>query len=245
MKTLLILHPYKFTEFDIYKYELLYLEKRKDYKVIIHDLSNMITNKQFNDTWKTKRAKKAIAFTSLISWVREFNKIKKNKGILIYEYLDYSQISFKVFVIKLLLKLSKLPILKYEVRELSVYRPKKNFKFYLNRILFRHKLNLGIYFLKIKHNFFLTLINFIKFNKVLLMRNKNLNKLDRKKNTYLIKCHSMDYSNFLLEKSKNSNKIKKKNISFILVGLGRTFSPMPYQKEEKYQKMILRNGIKN
>ena len=47
MKTLLILHPYKFTEFDIYKYELLYLEKRKDYKVIIHDLSNINTNKQF------------------------------------------------------------------------------------------------------------------------------------------------------------------------------------------------------
>ena len=32
MKTLLILHPYKFTEFDVYKHELLYLEKRKDYK---------------------------------------------------------------------------------------------------------------------------------------------------------------------------------------------------------------------
>ena len=116
MKTLLILHPYKFTEFHFYRWELLYLEKRKDYKVIIHDLSNMITNKQFNDTWKTKRAKKAIAFTSLISWAREFNKIKKNKGILIYDNLDYSQINFKVFVIKLLLGLSKLPILKYEVK---------------------------------------------------------------------------------------------------------------------------------
>ena len=142
MKTFLILYPSKFTEHDVYKFETSYLEKKKNYEVIIHDLSNISFNKQFNDTWKTKRSKKAIVFTSLISWVREFNKIRKKKNILIYDFMEYSQANFKILVIELLLKLSKLPILKNEITFFAHYRPKKNFKFYLNRILFRHKLNL-------------------------------------------------------------------------------------------------------
>ena len=210
MKTLLILHPYTFTEFDNYKYEIDYLNKKKNYKVIIHDLSNILINKKFNDSWKTKKEKKAIKFNSLISWLREFNKIKKNENIFVYDFLDYSTINFKVLIIKLFLKLSKFPILKYGVTELAVYYPKKNFKFYLNRILLRHKLNLFVYFSKIEQNLFSTLIKFIKFKKVFLMKNKDFNKLDNKENTYLIKYHSSDYSNFLLEKYRNSKKINKK-----------------------------------
>ena len=60
MKTFLILYPNKFTEHDVYKYEIFYLEKQKNYKVIIHDLSNLVFNRQFNDTWKVKGSKKRL-----------------------------------------------------------------------------------------------------------------------------------------------------------------------------------------
>ena len=56
-RKLLILHPSKFTEFYYYKYELFYFE-RKNYEVIIHDLSNISYSRQYNKLWKTKREKK-------------------------------------------------------------------------------------------------------------------------------------------------------------------------------------------
>ena len=46
MKTLLILFPYSFTEYTYYNLELFYLEKKYNYKIIIHDLSNIVTDKQ-------------------------------------------------------------------------------------------------------------------------------------------------------------------------------------------------------
>ena len=127
MKTLLILYPYKFTEFDNYKYEISHLEKKKNFKVIIHDLSNTLTNERFNETWKTKKAKGAIAFTSLVSWMKEFKKIKKKKDVLVYDFLDYSVMNFKVLLIKLILKISQLPKLKYGITEVAKSSPKKKF----------------------------------------------------------------------------------------------------------------------
>ena len=221
-KKLLILHPSKFTEFYYYKYELSYFEK-KNYEIIIHDLSNISYSKQYNKLWKTKKEKKAIRFFSLLSWINEFNKIRKKKNIFIYDFLDYGEINFKIFIIKSFLKYSKFPILKYEIKDVAYWKPKKNFKFFLNKI-FEHKLNFNLQLFTIKEKFFTLLMKFIKFNKIFLLTNKNQNGYKDSKNISLVKFHSFDFSNSLIEKKKNFNK--KNNRRYIVyLDNGRPYFP--------------------
>lgn len=224
-KILLVLHPFKFTEFRFYLYELYHLEKKKNYKVIIHDLSSISSNKEYDAVWKTKIEKKAIKIPSLFSWIREFNQIKK-KNILIYDFLDYGRLNFRVFVVKLFLMFSKLPILKHGVKDVAEWKPKKNMSFFLRKI-FEHKLNLKVYLFAIRENFFLALIKLIKFNKIFLMTNKDFNAFKHKENIYLIKCHSFDYSNSLLEKYNNPNKINKKRY-IVYLDSGAPYFPGDY-----------------
>ena len=96
-KILLVLSPFKFTEFLYYKFELGRLKKEYNQEVIIHDLSKVLTSKNFNETWKVKIERSTVKFSSLISWIRKFNKIKKN-NILIYDFLDWGPSSFKLLV---------------------------------------------------------------------------------------------------------------------------------------------------
>ena len=71
-KQLLILFPYKFTNFEYYKYEL---EKFK-YKISILDLS--YANKKFvNNAWKSSRHPKVFAPKSLKSLLNFFKIEKK------------------------------------------------------------------------------------------------------------------------------------------------------------------------
>ena len=79
-KKVLLLFPYRFTEFIYYKFEIFKLEKEYNLEVIIHDLSNIVTNKKLNAEWKTKLEKKTLKFSSLTSWIFYFNKIKKKKN---------------------------------------------------------------------------------------------------------------------------------------------------------------------
>ena len=239
MKTLLVLFPYRFTEFAYYNFEFLHLKKslkgNGKYKVIIHDVSDFLVNEKFNKSFKIKRSKESINFTSLISWLKEFNKIKKkSEKVIIYDYLVAP--NFKTLIMKMFLKLSKLPVIKCELLEVAEWAPKKrNFKYFIKKI-FEHKLNINFYFFRIKANFFSFLIKHIKFNKIFLLTNRNLkshiseeNKtadfLDmtgKESNIFLIKYHNFDYSNFLIEKLKNQNKAKKKKYIIYLD------TPVPY-----------------
>ena len=83
-KKILLLFPYRFTEFTYYRFEISKLEKKYNLKVIIHDLSNIVTNEKFNAVWKTKLEKKTLKFSSLISWFFYFNKIRKEKIIIFF-----------------------------------------------------------------------------------------------------------------------------------------------------------------
>ena len=61
-RKILLLFPYRFTEFIYYKFEISKLEKKYNLKVIIHDLSNIVNNEELNAAWKTKLEKKALKF---------------------------------------------------------------------------------------------------------------------------------------------------------------------------------------
>ena len=144
-KKILLLFPYRFTEFTYYKFEISKLEKKYNLKVIIHDLSNIINSKKLNAVWKTKLEKKTLKFSSLISWFFYFNKIKKEK-IIIFNYIKVSGLNS--FIINLLVKLSKLPVMLYEEpHPFSV--PKKNIHFFLSRVK-EHGFNYKVYLFSLK-----------------------------------------------------------------------------------------------
>ena len=66
-KKVLLLFPYRFTEFNYYKFEISKLEKKFNVKVIIHDLSNIVSNKKLNKEWKTKLEKKTLKFEVFVT----------------------------------------------------------------------------------------------------------------------------------------------------------------------------------
>ena len=125
-KKILLLFPYRFTEFTYYKFEISKLEKKYNLKVIIHDLSNIINNKKQNAVWKSKPEKKTLKFSSLISWFFYFNKIRKEKIII---FNNIATLNLNSFIINSLIKLSKLPVIFYEEEQpFSIY--KKNIHFF-------------------------------------------------------------------------------------------------------------------
>ena len=216
-KKILILFPYPFTEFNYYKFEILNLKKKYKTKVIIHDLSKVVTSKKFNQEWKTKVEKKTLKFTSLVRWIIKFNSIKK-ENILIFNFVK--TINFNSFVVNLFIRMSNLPLIFYAPVDLfsSVKPYKKNFDFFYNRIK-QHRFNLKIYFFPIKVKFFQFLLNFFKSNKAILLSN-NFEKLVynnfegiNKKNVIKKNFNQYDYSNALI--FKNKKKIKKKFIVYI------------------------------
>ena len=148
MKTLLILFPYKFTEFYYHKYELIHL-KKKNYEVIVHDLADINTNSKFIKSIKTKTKvnRQVIRFSSLISWIKAFNKIRKTKKVLVYNMVD--EASFNILIIKLFLKLSNVTIAEYRVIDIPEWiRRKKSLKDFFRSILRQKRkfLNFSFFF---------------------------------------------------------------------------------------------------
>ena len=212
MKTLLYLGQFPFTEHHYYKYEFGLLQKKAKHKVIIHDLSPILINKKLISIWKTKLHKKNKTFYSLNSWIKEFKRLRKIKNLVIYDNLTVP--SFKIIIIKLLLKNSHFPIITHDISTLKFWEMKKNYNYFLEKFLF-HKFNYKLYFKNIKQLFFekLNIYNiFIKYKKEFILTNKNKNNnLDHKNKKY-VNVHTYEYSNSIYAKKINS---KKKYIIFI------------------------------
>jgi len=205
-KTILYLFPNQFTEFHFYKYEICKLEKEYNLKILIHDMSGIILDKNFNSEWKTKLYKKANQFTSLILWVRNFNKLKK-KNIIIFNLIN--TFNFKSLIINLFVKSSNLPVISY-VPNSSFSLKKKNISFFLSRIK-QHRLNYKIYIFPLKVYFSKFIDSLFKYKNIFLLSNN----FDKKKNAGLkakksfeIDFHTYDYSNALLTENNNKNYSK-------------------------------------
>ena len=213
MKLFVILTPYTFTEFDYYKYELSFLKKEYNCKIIVHDLSNIVSNRNLNSVWRTPRCKKAKIFYSFFSWLKEFNKIKKNSNSVVYNLIDLH--NFSSFLIKLTLISSKLKILIFSADEVPYWKPKKNIIFFLKKIL-NHKLNYKLYLFNLNHVFFKKLFNLFKIkNFYLLTINREIFS-NEKKYKKIIKCNSQDYSNLILYKKKFLKVKKSKERNYII-----------------------------
>jgi hypothetical protein len=227
-KKILLLFPYRFTEFTYYKFEISKLEKKYNLKVIIHDLSNIVTSKKLNSAWKTKLEKKTLKFSSLISWFFYFNKIRKEK-IIIFNHIKTSNLNS--FIINSLIKLSKLPVMLYEEADpFPIF--KKNIHFFFSRIKW-HGFNYKIYLFYLKLYFFKLLDSLIKYERIYLLSNifykKNYGSLhgSKKKKFIKIDFNSWDYSNALSIKQNKKKKFIKKYIIYI-------DCPAPYFSGDAY-----------
>ena len=195
-KEVLLLFSPRFTEFHYYKYEISKLESEYNIKVIIHDLSNLTVSKKLNEEFKTKLEKKTLKFTSLISWVFNFSKMRKKK-IIIFNFIQSS--NFNSFIINLLVRLSKLPVAVLEPSNPFSKFTKKNTNFFLSRIK-QYRFNYRIYLFHLKRHFFRFLINFIKYKKVFILSDisdQMYQHIKQKKNSFKIDFNSYDYSNAL------------------------------------------------
>ena len=74
---LLFIYPYKFTDFEYFKLEI-DKYKKLNYKVFVHDLSEILAGRLLNNAWKSKRSKHAIVQNSISDF---YSFLKKNKKI--------------------------------------------------------------------------------------------------------------------------------------------------------------------
>tara|TARA_B100000575_G_C23079056_1_gene621596 strand:- start:81 stop:1286 length:1206 start_codon:yes stop_codon:yes gene_type:complete len=237
---LLILFPYKFTEFYAYLLDIENLENKLKCKVEVHDLSNII-NKNWNKSFLTNKSKKCIEFYNYNDWKARFNKLKNDNKLTIFNFLDLN--SFKSLCIHFVLYKSKLKIMRLSTSGVIEhnYYYKKNIFDYIKQIL-----SLGISFPKFIYVFktgFLRLIykSLFPLSEILLIsgsKKQSITNLGKKK--IEMSFHSLDYSKAL------NKKITRKNNNIIYFD-----SPSPFFKDDEdtiYQNkksLIKDNHIKN
>ena len=200
-KTILFLWPYKFTEFDYYKHELYYFEKKLNYKVIINDLSEIVTNKTLNSTWHARLEKRSKKFSSLASWIKFINKLDK-KNLFIFNHL--SSDNFVSFFINFFIKSLNIPILIIRGDDVATVQHKKNPKWVFSKIK-ENFFNLRrLYFAF--GSFFFNFLNIIKKSKNKIILRIGSDKKKKNKQGFYLDCHSQDYSNHLLNGFQNRKK---------------------------------------
>ena len=202
---IIILFPYKFTNFFYKKYQINDLRKEFRNKVEIHDVSRIISKKH-NITLGEKRNKFASVFSKIPDWENHIKKIfKKKKNIYVINLISSN--SFKSFIIHYLLCKYKIKVLKLDSPE--IYAPIQSYNLRLKLISFFKLLfsNLPRLIFVTRNFFYNKLLFFLKFDELYILfsgSKKYLNPLKLKsKKKKLINFHSSDYSNYLINKKKN------------------------------------------
>ena len=221
---LLLLHPYKFTEYFYKKYDLDVLENKLRARVEVHDLSNIV-NPDWGEAFKGKRYKKAKVFNSISEWKSCFNKIlAEEKNLVVYNLVDIHKLNS--LIIHYIIFKSNVKVL--QIRSLEACFCKTNLHKKINfKLIFKViKLtftNISKILFYMKSKFFSKVVLFLKYKELFIIyagKKKNINPnvlypLNAEKTIY-IKNHSFDYSKFLLNKKKlNKKKTSRKYIVFL------------------------------
>ena len=193
-KQLLILFPYKFTNFEYYKYEL----KKFKYNISILDFSN--ANKKFvNNAWKSSRHPKAFAPKNVKSLLKFLRHIIKKRPIILN--LNDEEMNLWTILAKFIIKKNNLT--EIVISEKSLVLPeKKNFR-WLKKRMIEHRFNFKVYFFYIQFFLGKFILSILKHNKEFIFSNT-------KTSNYYI--NNYDYSNSL---ESVKRKIKKKYIVFL------------------------------
>ncbi len=199
----LILYPYKFTQFYQKLYGIELLRSKLNEKIEVHDLSEVL-NKNWNKAFLSKRQKGVKIFTSLFSWIRYFNILKKKENLTVFCMLDIH--SLKSLLIHVILLIAKVKIIKIYTPGLLTYDGYKNWKINKKKFfkVFSQPKILIIYIKRQIITFILRNLSFKK-NYILYSGYKKINPIKNNNDTY-IKFHSFEYSKFLIQKKKFKKK---------------------------------------
>ena len=225
---LVLLHPYKFTEFHFLQYEFDLFEKKLCTDFEIHDLSQII-NPDWNDVFKLKRHKKAKRFYSINEWEMHIKKLaKRYQNLVVFNNLDLN--SFKSILIHQKLNKFCKTIIKLDdpgqPNEWFEIKKKFSINDYYKKIIKEFK-NPNHFLFFIKTKFLEFLCKFIIFERIYsLYHGKEINyasNLKCKKELF-INIHSPDYSR-LISYTFKKKKLKKPIVTFL-------DAPGPYFKND-------------
>ena len=209
-KALLYISSYRFSKIDRHKYEFDKLESTYNIKIIIHDLSKVLS-KRLNTVLSEINNKNYYKFSSVSLWLNSFTNLKKKYDLTIFN--NVSRYGFFSTIINIHLKKSNLPIIVSPSPQ--VYDPptKKNLNSYIYKYskIFTNPF-LIYYYLRIKIVTFLN--SLIIFNHIYVLKSgtfTNFAVLKSKKKT-IIYFHARDISNYLISKKI---KARKNIVTFI------------------------------
>ena len=215
---LIILFPYKFSNFFYKKYQVKELKKRFKKKLELHDVSNIVFKKKLKFV-KSKRHKSVLVFSKIKEWENYLKKItKKEKKIFVINLLFLS--SFRSFYLHYLLFKYKLSIININSPEVSAPQFKRSIllkSFIFIKLLLLNPLRLIFI---VKDKIFKKLIKIFKFHELYVTicgskSKKFLYPLQiNAKKIKFINFHSSDYANYLANKSKKELN-KKSYIVFL------------------------------
>ncbi len=215
---LIILFPYKFSNFFFKKYQINELIKKFKKNFEIHDISNIIA-KNFHNELKRKNHKAIQVFDNINEWKTHIQKkIQKKKKIFVINLVFFH--SFRSFYIHYLLFKYKVSIIKINSPE--VFAPISRSSIYLKLISFLKLIlfdQTRLIFI-LKNLFIRKLVKSLKFNELYVticgFKSKKLpSSLDiSAKKIRFIDFHASDFANYLSNKPKNN--LKKKNYVIFL-----------------------------
>lgn len=208
---LIILSPYKFTEYHFRYYELDIFNKKLDQKFEVHDLSKII-NPKIEHIFKLKRHKKVKVFNSIKKWQNYFYKINlKYQNI---QFLNLLQLTdFKSLYLHILLKKYDKKIIQIKSMgqpNLTLEKKNNNLINIKNNL---NKLKFNFLFFHLRMNIIKIIIKLITFNEINYLVCGNLKNLDTNLKSKKEKCLNYHFHDFskLNHQRKKKFDVKKKN----------------------------------
>ncbi len=215
---LIILFPYKFSNFFFKKYQVKDLKKKLKKKLEIHDVSNIIFKKKIKLV-KSERHKSVLVFDKIKEWENYLKQIiQKEKKIFVINLLFLS--SFRSFYLHYLLYKYRVSIVKINSPEVPAPVFKRSIILKLLIFLKLLLLNQSRLIFILKDIILKKLIKIFKFYELYVTicgsKSKNfLYPLDiNAKKIKFINFHSSDYANYLSNKPRYKS-IKKNYIVFL------------------------------
>jgi hypothetical protein len=240
-KTLLIVHPFKFTKYYNSRYELSYLRDEYNIDIKIHEMIDFLYP-NFKTAFNQNIGDLEISsYSNFKDWKKNFRKIIKDNKSNIVILSEIHVRSIKELMIAIELKRANVPIIEFRspagprkkdknIASNLFHKIKRVFKFPKNAIFY------SIYNLLIYVRFFLNLYP----SYVIKAGSEGLPKFYKKRKVNVIEANSYDYSNYILSSSKSKlDKINK--IGFFLdspapkfKGDGFLFGKKNIRTEEKW-----------
>lgn len=205
---LLILFPYKYTQFYHYLFEADVIKRKTGMSVEIHDLS-LVINKGWEKSFPAKSSNNCLKFSSLDVWKKRFYKLRHDyKNLIVFNFLDINSInSLKIHY---LLKKSDVKILRIgSPGVLANYKYFKKIKriSHIKEIMSFSKIFKKLFYILKKYFFLKIYKNFFILNEtVLISGNKNQVITNQGKKIKEIFFHSFDYSKVFKKKKIKTQK---------------------------------------